>query len=248
MTKQFSTPRTILFVLAISAMIASGCNRQKTNANIDDAEISRTAALADTTIVHAESVAEQTDSFEEQVVSVETDGETTRTQVDSDKDTPVDYYEDFVKLEINKEEGYEIRRVNELIFANSVAADTLLGALRKMSPIGKNENLTIYVKQRGIIRLEKTGIHGPRMVVEGEEKYQYHFGYIQIDTFFIDVTGSKDYYGEEVRENAERIFKKTGQTNDYKYKYYNPCPGGGKLYVFEITDSTVTTLYKGISE
>lgn len=167
--------------------------------------------------------------------------------VDAKRGTPRNN-DTFVKLEVNKEEGYEVRRVNELVFANNAAADTLLAALREMSPVKKNENITIYVYPLNQIHLEKTQIHGPRMVSEGEEKYQYHFGYIQIDTFFIDVMGDKVCYGEDVKTTTERLFKKTGRTNDYKYKYYNPCVGGGKLYVYEITDSTVTTLYKGISE
>lgn len=248
MTKSSSTLSTILMVFTISAMIASGCSEQNANAHIDEGENDPTIAMPDTAIVQTESVAEQVDSIVEQVDSIEADCVVADTQVSLAEDTPAGYYENFVKPEVNKEEGYEVRRVNELAFVNSAATDTVLTALREMAPVNKKESITIYVYPFNEIHLEKSPTNGQRMVVEGEEDFEYHFGYVQIDTFFVDVKGWKGNYGEDVRKNAERVFKKTGRTNDYKYKYYSPCVGGGKLYVFEITDSTVTTLYKGISE
>lgn len=154
-------------------------------------------------------------------------------------------YETFIKLEVNKEEGYEVRRVNELVFNNSKATDTVLQVLHDMSPIRNNENVRIIVESNNRITVYR-GQEKPKSVTEGQDEYLYHFGYMQIDTFFVDVVGFKRPDGNDVRTSAERLFKRTGITNDYKYDYYFPEIGEGTYYQFEITDSVIMLIDKFI--
>lgn len=154
---------------------------------------------------------------------------------DATTDSLPKYYDTFVKLEVNKEKGYEVRRVNELAFVNSSVLDTIRLALLDMSPFVKYENAKIFVEPKNRITLEKG--YGKPSLVEGSEAI-YRFGYMLIDSLFIEVVGFK-YKEYDVREDAERLFKKTGRTQNCKYEYSYPEISDDKYYKYEITDSTI---------
>lgn len=227
------TDKSLYILLASALLFVWGCQPCKESDVVNE-------ALCEDSIV----VQFNTDSTESHIVSQ------TFTHVDSliSQSVAIDSlpysYEDFVKLEVNKEKGYEVRRVNELVFANNMVVDTLLAALLDMSPLTRNQKITMYVipvsgTGNGIC-LEKSS-HAPKTVPEGGEEYLYHFGYMQIDTFFLDIVGfkGKDKYGDKVNDTAKGLFKQTGVTKDIEYKYYLPYPEDDKYYNFVITDSTI---------
>lgn len=155
-----------------------------------------------------------------------------------------------VTLDIDDTDEYVVRQVNELMFLNEAATDTIMSTLRNISPIGKNESLRLYISSNNRIMLEK--LRSPRFIIRtftGEEEWNSdHYGYVQIDTFFIDVVHSKSTSVCDAEENARKIFKETGHTHEFEYKYRYPSVGGGLYFIYEITDSTVKLIDNGYSE
>lgn len=221
--------KSSLIVLISVLLLICGCKRQpvasSTNHSVEEECQDSIAFLDDFKSQSSHNVVSQHDTTISNYMAI---------------DSMPQYYDTFVKLEVNKEKGYEVRRINELTFVNSSALDTILLAIRDMSPFGKYKNAIIVVESSNRITLEKDG-YEPRLVVEGDNNtIIYRFGYILIDSVFIEVMGLES----EAKEYAERIFRKTGRTHDYKYKYSYHGISDDKYYRYEITDSTIILIDK----
>lgn len=155
-----------------------------------------------------------------------------------------------ITLELDDIDEYVVRQVNELMFLNETATDTIMSTLINIAPIGKDESLRLYILSDNRIMLEK--LRRPRFIFKtftGEEEWNNnHYGYVQIDTFFIDVVYSKSASVCDMQENARNIFKETSHTHEFEYKYRYPSVGGGLYFIYEITDSTVKLIDNGYSE
>lgn len=218
----------IQLLCLIPVIFIYGCNQQRATPshNVNDSlcqvkeESTQESSVYSnlTTVYQIDSIASQNDSMEKGPINLD----------------------EFVKIEVNEKEGYEVRRVNELTFTKDFICDSLRSVLRRLSPTEDETSLSISIYSSN--RMVLINSRRPRSIIKGEEEYAYHFGYVQIDSFYIDVKGFNDIVN--VKEAASKWFRRTGEKHDYKYIYYEPTLDGENEYLLVLSDSTMLTFMK----